>query len=137
VLFQEEISSQPLEQARRLYRFLSLDEAHVSPFLNERVNVSATDRSATARKLLRGGAGMLRRVAGDRFVRDLKTHALVKRLREANKQNLQAVIPPLRPETEAQLVRDLADDMADLAGLLGRENLPWPSWQRARERVDA
>ncbi len=129
VLFQEEIATDPRMQAVRLYRFLGLDEAHVSPFLHERVNVSAVDRSGLARGALRVGAMALRRFAGERFVRDLKTHPVIKRLRGANKQDLTELIAPLRPETEARLRLQLADDMRELAQLLGRSELPWTSWR--------
>jgi hypothetical protein len=129
VLFQEEIAVAPAVQAARLYRFLGLDEAHVSPYLHERVNVSAVDRSGVARDALQGAAGALRAVAGERFVRDLRTHPLVKRLRQSNKQDLTELIAPIQDATEARLRGLLADDMRELAQLLGRSELPWRSWR--------
>lgn len=129
VLFQEEIESDPGAQVGKLYRFLGLDESHVSPYLHERVNVSAVDRSGIARDALRTGATALRRIVGDRFVRDLKTHALVKGLRGANKQDLKDVIPPLRDGTASRLRGQLAADMQELSRLLGRSDLPWNSWR--------
>lgn len=130
VLFQEEIAVDPQAQATRLYQFLGLDETHVSPYLHERVNASAVDRSGLARDALRAGASALRRVGGDRFVRDLKTHPLVKSLRGANKQDLTELIPPLRDETQLRLRDQLADDMRELASLLGRAELPWKAWRQ-------
>ena len=129
VLFQEEIESAPGDQAARLYRFLGIDPSHVSPFLHERVNISAVNRSGLARDALRATAGALRRVAGDRFVRDLKTHSLVKGLRGANKQELKEVIAPLHNGTATRLRNELGSDMRELAHLLGRSDLPWDSWR--------
>lgn len=130
VLFQEEIAADSAAQAIRLYRFLGLDERHVSNYLHERVNVSAVDRSGLASHALRAAAGALRVVAGDRFVRDLKTNPLVKRLRHANKQGLSDLIAPLQAATVDRLRGVLADDMRELAGLLDRTDLPWDSWHR-------
>lgn len=129
VIFQEEIESNPSVQVSRLYRFLGIDELHVSPYLHERVNVSAVDRSGVARDALRVGATALRHIVGDRVVRDLKTHALVKSLRGANKQDLRDVVPPLRDATAARLREQLSDDMHELSRLLGRTELPWASWR--------
>ena len=129
VLFQEEIESDPAAQATKLYRFLGLDAAHVSPYLHERVNVSAVNRSGVARNALLAGARTLRRLVGDRFVRDLKTNPFVKSLRGANKQDLKEVIAPLQDGTASRLRAQLAEDMRELAHLLGRTDLPWKSWR--------
>jgi hypothetical protein len=134
VLFQEEISADPAIQAAKLYRFLGIDPEHSSPYLHERVNVSAVDRSGVARGVLRTAAAALRGVGGQRFVRDLRTSPLVKRLREANKRSLAEVIPKLQPSTEVRLIGELSDDMRELAQLLERQDLPWPSWQRMQSR---
>jgi hypothetical protein len=82
-----------------------------------------------ARGALQGAAGALRAVAGERFVRDLRTHPLLKRLRQSNKQNLTELVAPLQAVTEARLRGLLADDMRELAQLLGRPELPWRSWR--------
>lgn len=132
VLFQEEIAADPAAQATRLYRFLGLDDTHSSPFLHEKVNTSAIDRSGVAREGLRAVAGALRVVAGDRFVRDLKTNSLVKRLRQSNKLDLGNLIPPLRADTEARMRGILANDMRQLALLLGRSDFPWKSWRQLK-----
>ena len=129
VLFQEEIESDPGAQAGKLYRFLGVDESYVSPYLRERVNVSAVDRSSVARDAVRSGAKVLRSIVGDQFVRDLRTHALVKGLRGANKQDLRDIIPPLQDATAIRLRAQLADDMHELSYLLKRSELPWDSWR--------
>ena len=134
VLFQEEIAANPAAQAALLYQFLGLDGSHRSPFLHERVNTSAIDRSGVARDALRTAAGALRAVAGERFVRDLKTNTLVKRLRQSNKQDLTDLVPPLRSETETRLRDLLADDMNQLGQLLGRSDFPWKSWRLLKSR---
>jgi hypothetical protein len=128
VLFQEEIDREPAAQASALYAFLGLDPAHQSPYQGERVNVSAARRSQTAARFMQAGANAMRKVFGNRFVRDLRTVGPMRRMREANQQQLGAVVPPMLAQTRARLVEAFADDIRDLARLIGRDRLPWPSW---------
>jgi hypothetical protein len=131
VLFQEDIEQQPEAQARALYEFLGIDPGYRSPYLSERVNASATDRSPAAKRLLQAGARMIRGVFGERFMRELRALGPMRKVREANQQTLSEVVPPMRSETRRRLIAEFATDMHDLAALIGRADLPWPSWREA------
>lgn len=131
VLFQEEIEQQPDTQVHALYEFLGLDTGYRSRYVRERVNVSAADRSPAARRILQAGAGALRRVFGDRFVREFRALGPTRRIREANRLPLTSAVPPMSDATRRRLVREFADDMHELARMIGRSDLPWPSWVEA------
>lgn len=128
VVFQEDIEREPEAQASRLYEFLGIDPSHRSPYLAERVNVSAGQRSAGAKRAMTAGAGALRRIVGDRFVRDLKALPPFSQLRRANQQPLHAVVPPLLPQTRQRLAVYYRADMERLADLLQVPELPWTTW---------
>ncbi|MEQ8935264.1 MAG: hypothetical protein RIE56_05690, partial [Amphiplicatus sp.] len=51
------------------------------------------------------------------------------------KGNLRERTPPIRTETVAALRADLADDMGELSALLGRNDLPWPTWRALAEKA--
>lgn len=129
VLFQEEIRDQPQAQARALYRFLGLSEAHQSWYLDKKVNESRSIKNDGVDGLTKrvgrigramGGAWLVDRVARSGFIRNL---------RRANQTDLRQVIPPMRAETRARLGTELADDMRELARQLDRDTLPWASWR--------
>lgn len=128
VVFQEDIERAPEAQASRLYQFLGIDPDHRSLYLDERVNVSAAQRSAGAARAMKAGAGVLRRMVGDRFVHDLKAMPPFIQLRRANQRPLQAVVPPLLPQTRQRLEAYYRADMERLADLLELHDLPWPTW---------
>jgi len=132
VLFQEEIESDPGSQAAMLYEFLGVDASYRSPYLVERVNVSARQKSPTAKRAMQIGAGAIRSLFGERAVRNLKAFAPMRGLRRANEAKLTNAVPPLQAATRERLVAGFAQDMRDLVALVGRKDLPWRSWRELR-----
>lgn len=128
VLFQEEIVSDPHQQLHRLYRFLRIDDSYVPATIGERINDSAVDRSPLVRGGLKGGAAALTALGGQRLVARLRRSPWIKSMAAANKQSLTDVVPPITDATRRRLLSQFGDDMLALSRLLGRDSLPWRSW---------
>lgn len=132
ILLQEQVDKEPQAQAAAVYRFLGIDDTHVSPYLHERVNPSAADKATALRSVLRQGGNMLRRVGGEDLVRQLRVAPPIKALLASQRQELREVVPPMKPETEQRLSEAYGADMQALCDLLGTDELPWKSWRRLK-----
>lgn len=131
VIFQEDIVSDPLEQAQNLYRFLNIAGDHQSWFLEKKVNESVITKHAGMDSVLKRLGKIGRAVGIGGVVETVKKNNWVRRLRrDHNQVELRQVIPPMRDETRENLLDILADDMRELARLLERDSLPWKSWQK-------
>ncbi|MFS4583392.1 sulfotransferase domain-containing protein [Phaeobacter sp. C3_T13_0] len=129
VMLAEEISAAPVHAAQQVYRFAGLDCSHVSPVLHERRNESDRPRLPALRKVLRAGGDRLRRAGFEDALARLKTVGPVSAMLRANSQNMRDVVPPLGDDDIASLRGYFADDLAQLPDLLGRDRLPWDSWE--------
>jgi hypothetical protein len=129
VLLQEDVERDPTTQAARVYRFLGIDEGHQSLYLDVRVNVSAVDKPSVTRHMLRTAARVARKTVGDGYVRRVKTLPAMQQLLSSQRQSLHESIPPMRAETRERLTALFAPDLRDLAQMLQRDELPWPTWR--------
>lgn len=135
VIFQEDIRDTPCIQARNLYRFLGVDENHQSWFLEKKVNESRAIKNTGVDSFLKRLRKLGQFVGGDKVVQAMRKNNLVRRLRRSHNQiDLRQVIPPIRGDTRIRLQDMLADDIREVAHQLELESLPWPSWQRYKER---
>ncbi len=135
VVFQEDIRDTPSIQARNLYRFLNVAEDHQSWFLEKKVNESRTIKNSGIDSSLKRLGGLGRSIGGGKLVQAVRRSDLVRRLRRSHNQiDLRQVIPPIREDTRKRLQDMLADDMRELAHQIGREDLPWPSWQALHKK---
>lgn len=136
VIFQEEIRDNPAIQAQNLYRFLGVNENHQSWFLEKRVNESLVIKNNKVDYFLKQLGKFGRSVGIESMVEAVKRNDLIRRLRRKHNQiDLRQVIPPMCDDTKIRLQNMLADDMYELARLLGREDLPWPSWQTLNKKA--
>jgi Sulfotransferase domain len=127
VLIQEEIESDPVTQARRLYEFLGLDVAHQSAFLFRRANPSSEEKLKGLNAALRRLGGLARRIGAHRIVNLIRRNPLVEGLRSANQRPLDQVIPAMSEATRQALLNLLREDTREFARLLKRSDLPWPT----------
>lgn len=125
IVLMEDIRTSADAAARAVYRFLDVDEDHVSQALHEKSNPSYVVRSRLADSLiasLRHGAratGMLPawRTLGDSGLRKL--------YRTANRKPSEAVIPPVPDEVLASLRSYFRKDILTLESILKRELHDW------------
>lgn len=135
VIFQEDIRDTPSIQAKNLYRFLNVDEDHQSWFLEKRVNESRSIKNVGLDSFLKRLGGLGRSLGGGKLVQAVKRSDLVRRLRRSHNQiDLRQVVPPIHEDTRKRLQDMLADDMRELARQIGREELPWPTWQAINKK---
>jgi hypothetical protein len=129
LLLQEEIEADPLTQVRRLYAFLGVDPDHRSADLFRRSHESIDARSRTVFRAWRAVGDFGRRHRLGPVVEAVKRLPPVAAAMRANRLDLRAEIPPMRPETEVALQRELAPELIQLAALTGRDDWPWATWR--------
>src|SRR5690606_1579972 len=132
LLVQEEIQVDPAAQARRLYAFLGVDPGHRPRLLFRRTHESIGARNLALFRAWRRAGDLIRRYGSDGLVEQMKRLPPVAAVMAANRRDLRAEIPPMRPETEQALRRELAPELLMLAELTGRSDWPWPTWHAIR-----
>lgn len=133
----EDIVADPDGSVRRVYAFLGVDADHRVENSGRKSNESVAFRMKGLQATLQRGGHMLRRAGLGEALEKAKGVWGVRQILALNKQDLRRTTPPMREETRAALAAELASDMRELADLLGRESLPWPSWPQAADAPSA
>lgn len=129
VLLQEDIARDARAQAARVCAFLGVGPLADSEFFERRANENVVYRNEAVGAAY-GALGAAARAAGlGGAIRWAKKISGVSKIWTAAKENLRDRVPPMRRETADALRAALAEDMTELAGLLGVDELPWPSWR--------
>ena len=128
VVIAEDIGTNPKEIARSIYEFLGLNSNHATGILVERRNVSDKAKSPGLRRMLRRGGDGMRALGLEETLTKAKNMTPVRQMLAANAQDMRQVVPPLSIEERRDLLNALRPEMAGLATLIGRKNLPWESW---------
>jgi Sulfotransferase domain len=128
-LITEEIARDPQAAARRFYGFLGVDPGHRPGVVDERRNDSDRARSALLRRTLRAGGDALRRAGLEEALIHLKRAPGVAAALRLNSVALRDEVPPMAAADAARLAAVLAPEVERLAALLGRDSLPWPTWE--------
>lgn len=135
VLLQEDIAQDPRAEAARVCAFLGVDADFDSEFFDRRANENVVYRNPAIGAVYGAIGGAARAVGMGGVIRWAKKTDGVSTIWSAAKENLRERTPPMRPETIAALRADLADDMSELSALLGRKDLPWPTWRALAEKA--
>lgn len=135
VLIAEEVFTDPVRSAARLYEFVGVNANFVSAVASERRNVSDAARSPGLRRALRSGGDLMRRVGLEEQLVRLKSASPVAGLLKANSVDLRDQVAPMRDSTKHQLTEFFAPEVLALAELLGRRSLPWATWETAANEM--
>ena len=127
VLLAEDIAADALHAYHTVCAHIGISAEPVPAALHERSHESVTPRNATLQKALRATGDAARAMGLDKQVASAKSLPGVKDLLKRNWRDLRTETEPMRPETEAMLASTFAPDIAFVADLLGRPDLPWPS----------
>ena len=128
-LITEEIARDPQAAAQRFYGFLGVDPGHRPGVLDERRNDSDRARSELLRRTLRAGGDALRRTGLEEALIRLKRAPGVAAALRRNSVPLRDEIPPMTVSDAARLAAVFAPEVERLATLIGRDSLPWPTWE--------
>lgn len=134
VVLQEDIAHDPMGQARRVYEFLGIKADHVPSSIGQRANESYLPRSRERERLIRAAGATARRVGLGWLDRILRQSGLVSALHRRNRIDIRSVVPPMTDATREELYELLSADTLQLAELLGRQSLPWKTWEFAASR---
>jgi hypothetical protein len=127
-LILEEITGNPEVAIRQVYEFLGVDIHGKVDLTRTRSNESVAFRNDGLQVTLQRGGNMLRRAGFGAGLEAVKSFGPVRHVMSLNKRDLRVEAPPLSDETRNLLSHELAQDMRDLAEMLGRETLPWKSY---------
>lgn len=129
VVFQEEIAAEPEHHLRAIYRFVGVNDGWLPRGLAERNHENVGYRNSALRDAFR----LLGRTGRSLGLHDLvvstKHSPLVGSLYRMNRRDFRKEVGAMREDTRLHLIDGFADDMRRLARLLGRDELPWPSWR--------
>jgi Sulfotransferase family len=129
VVFQEEIAADPERQLRAIYRFVGVNDSWLPGGFGERNHENVGYRNGALRDAFRLLGRTGRRFGLDQLVISAKRGAVVGTLYQMNRRDFRSEIPAMLDDTRRRLLDGLEDDMHRLARLLGRDELPWPSWR--------
>lgn len=129
ILLQEEIAQNPRVEAARLCAFLGFAPLADCEFFERRANENVVYKNETIGAIYGAFGGAARAAGLGGAIRWAKKTSGVKALWSAAKEHLRDRVPPMKEETVAALRAELADDMIELAALLGADAFPWPSWR--------
>ncbi|MEO5703107.1 MAG: sulfotransferase domain-containing protein [Gammaproteobacteria bacterium] len=127
ILLQEDIYAGWAEQAQRVYNFLGINATHKSDYL-QFASQNPEPKSAQIDSILKKLGSLGRKTGMENLVTAVKNNSFVSAVRQANTAEGRHIVPPMRPETWAFLQAELLDEVLELADLLSRASLPWPSW---------
>ncbi len=125
VMFAEDIAADPSAAAAELFEFIGVHSDFDSAILHERRNESDRPRNAVLRHGLRAGGDWLRRRGLEATLARIKSTGPVAGVLRANSVSMHNEVPPMRPETRAQLRAHFDRHNSALCTLLGRDSLPW------------
>jgi hypothetical protein len=134
VLIAEEISADPAGAAGRLYDFVGAERDFVSAVAFETRNVSDRARSPGLRRALRNGGDLMRRAGLEEHLARIKSVAPVSHVLKMNSVDIRAEVPPMAETARRRLTEMFAPEVTALAGLLGRDAFPWPTWEAVADR---
>lgn len=124
----EEIVLDSEAAIRQVYEFLGVNLEGKIDLTRTRSNESVAFRNDRLQLTLQKGGKMLRRAGFGAGLEAVKGFGPIRGLMNLNKRDLRIEAPPLSDETRTRLSHELAQEMRDLAGMLGREHLPWKSF---------
>lgn len=127
-LILEEIMSDPEAAIRQVYDFLGVDLEGKVDLTRTRSNESVAFRNDRLQLTLQKGGKMLRRAGFGAGLEAVKSFGPVRQAMSLNKRDLRVEAPPLSNKTRTVLSLELAQEMRDLAKMLGRDSLPWKSF---------
>lgn len=134
ILFQEEIKENPEKTVRNVYQFLNIDSEFLPESLHKKANESFTPKYPAVSNLLKFFASFFSKLGLTSVVTSVKENSFVDSLRQKNKLHLSEVVPKMELSTKETLMDELSEDVLDLAKLLEKENLPWPSFVYAKNK---
>jgi len=125
VLFQEEIDREPQAVAQQVYRFLDVDDRHVSNAVEGRSNESHVHRSRVLERARRAARDLVRLMGIDGVWRAAQKAGLQSLYRHLNRRPPEARIPPVAAATREGLRMLLAEEIRLVEEITGRSLPQW------------
>ncbi|WP_295607077.1 sulfotransferase domain-containing protein [uncultured Lamprocystis sp.] len=119
-LFQEDIDRDPQVIAQQVYRFLDVDDRHVSNAVEGRSNESVVHRSRMLEHARRSARDLGRLLGIDGVWRAAQKTGLQAVYRQLNRRPPEERIPPVSPETRQRLRLLLAEEIRLVEEITGR-----------------
>jgi len=137
VLLAEEIAADPGTTFRAVCRHLGVSADNRPAGLGERRHESVANKSDRLQSKIRMVGEAARSLGLGKFVEQIKKAPPVRGLLALNKRDLRKTVPPMEQATRQELTRLFRKDVAYVADILGRRELPWPTWQALARDAEA
>lgn len=131
VLLSEEIDKDPATQLDKVYAFLGVRALAPDEAALGRAHESVGVRNEAVGALLRNTRQAIRRAGFGGALRRVKRLPGVDTVLRLNRRDLRREIPPMEASTRKALQATFASDTLRLPALIGRPDLPWPTYAAA------
>ncbi len=127
VLLSEDIAQDPVTAFESVCTHLGVSKDVRPETLGERSHESVSSKNPGLQKILRSAGDAARSAGFGQAVRGIKAAPGIRDILALNKRDLRVEVPAMQAETRERLCETYAQDIAFVAGLLGRDRLPWGS----------
>ena len=125
VVLMEDVIADPARVARKLYRFVGVDEDHRPASLNRISNASYAMRYRLLERSVRGLSGRIKSIGGGTVWNALVATGLRSAYRKFNRRPSASVIPPPMQGTIEQLRATFLPEVAAVSRLIDRDLSHW------------
>ncbi|MEM1382790.1 MAG: sulfotransferase [Pseudomonadota bacterium] len=133
VLVAEDIAEDPASALAQVYAHIGVPEFRPDA-LHERRHESVQNRNEGLQAMLKFGGDRLRGLGLGKALEQAKKMPGLSHALALNKRDLRREIPKMKPETRIELEAYFADEMRCLPSLIGRDSLPWQTWQATQRK---
>jgi hypothetical protein len=137
ILLQEDIQKKPNMVARDVYQFLGVEPDYQSVFVERKANPSEQVKSYFFEGGLKTVAKFLRLLGLDSMVRNIKSMAWVRAVRQRNMRNIHQILPSMTEGEVQCLDAVFRDDIRRLQKISHLDLSAWPTYQRCFGAADA
>ena len=131
VLLAEEVSQDPVGLLNLVTDHLGVSRPPDNDAISRRSHESVANKSEAMQSVLKSGGNVLRSMGLGEALEKFKEAGPVRQALSINKRDLREEVVEMRDETKRDLAHRFAGDMQATARILGRDHLPWPSWDIA------
>lgn len=131
ILISEEIERNADAELARVLTHLGLNTSVNDEWARGRSHESVGYKNPVLGRTVRNAGRMIRRAGLGDMLDTVKRLPPIEAALSLNRRDLRRELPRMREDTRARLVGTFADDVLALPQLIGRDSLPWPTWEAA------
>lgn len=128
VLLAEDIANDPQRAYQAVCAHLDVGQDVQPDAIGERHHQSHANKSAKIQSVLRWCGDRARSAGMGHMVKRVKSLPVIAKMLSFNKRDLTTAVPRPLAQTRQELIAIFRDDVTFVADFLGRDSLPWQTW---------